>query len=62
MSGSNQILPYIWIGTIGKLLVNKNLLDRQEIIDELLKAKAIYPEDHLLVADIDNAIQTVKDW
>ncbi|MCW1987520.1 UNVERIFIED_ORG: hypothetical protein M2348_003270 [Sphingomonas sp. R1F5B] len=59
----------IWIGALGKLLVQKGVLTHEEVIAELQLFRQVVEnvkqqtvETALICAEIDNAILQVRRW
>lgn len=64
----DNMMEMLWIGTLGKLLVRKGVLTRDEIIAEMLDARQVFAgsdqtaDAQLMCAEIDNAVRAIERW
>jgi hypothetical protein len=57
-----MITPFaIWIGVLGKTLVDKGVLDRQDLIREFEKIRSKVTDEGM-IAELGGMIDTVNGW
>ena len=60
----NDLTLVMWIGVLGKALVKKGVLSKEEIISELMTLKSGFQGQSQIgmSLELDNMISTVKSW
>jgi hypothetical protein len=59
-TGHDILCMTVWIGTLGKALIKKGLLEKSDLITQLHELRPSCPPE--LQLEIDNMCKTIERW